>query len=181
MDDVQQCVSASPQRVGTLSAQPAVACSSGGCCGGWRPFEQTHLLLLLLVATPNHSKPHRVVPFQVFQTKCIMEDVNEKEEVRAGVSMPPRHVGAHASPPHSPCWWPQRRVSVPAIVAPCHCRDIMPCVPLPSKQVMGSFRAFNKDSPDQPVTLDARVSGVACCRLLPNGGGSSVLPAVAAL
>ncbi|PRW21135.1 Transmembrane Tmp21 [Chlorella sorokiniana] len=38
----------------------------------------------------------------VFQTKCIMEDVNEKEEV------------------------------------------------------MGSFRAFNRDSPDQPVTVDAR-------------------------
>lgn len=47
-------------------------------------------------------------------------------------------------------------------------------------QVMGSFRAFNKDSPDQPVTLDARVSGVACCRLLPNGGGGSVLPAATA-
>lgn len=58
--------------------------------------------------------------------------------------------------------------------------SVMPCVLLPSKQVMGSFRAFNKDSPDQPVTLDARVSGVACCRLLPNGGGSSVLPAATA-
>ena len=30
-------------------------------------------------------------------------------------------------------------------------------------QVMGSFRAFNRDSPDQPVTIDARVRG---CGLL---------------
>lgn len=42
-------------------------------------------------------------------------------------------------------------------------------------QVMGSYHAFNRDSPDQPVTIDARVRllwapGLACCWVLQGGG-----------